>query len=186
MLCGSSTVALAHQSSSSALKRHKWLPASARPTYRLLCLVRNILHSGVPPNLANLLQTLPVSSQQRRSHSSHMLVSKRTKTSMRERAFSASATREWNMLPAELREPKLKDEALRDSEAYLCSWHCVFCVYPLYLCVWVGVSVWHYCASVLLTCMLYLLLYLLLLTIIQYTIKMIISVWKGYETKTKR
>jgi len=83
----------------------KWLTATKRPIYRLLVLVRNLLHSGVPPDLAGYLQLPPVSSQQLRSQSTHMLAVRRARTTMGERAFSVLAPQEWNNLPSQLRDP---------------------------------------------------------------------------------
>jgi hypothetical protein len=96
-----------------ALKRHGWLPAHTRPTYRLLLMVRSLLLTGSPGCLAGLLQTPPLISQERRSHTNHMLVVKRTRSATGDKSFSAKVPRMWNSLPTKLRDLNLTDAEFR-------------------------------------------------------------------------
>ena len=90
------------RSSSAALQYLHWLPIEQRINYKIAILTFNTLHTGQPEYLRSLLNCR-VSSRALRSSDSVVLSFPSFRTDFGSRAFSISAPRVWNSLPADLR-----------------------------------------------------------------------------------
>ena len=75
-----------------------WLSFKQLSLHRLLCVIYNVLHSGFPRSLGNLLNFRAVS-RSLRSSMKGQLSTPRVSTAMEGKAFSVAAPWVWNSLP---------------------------------------------------------------------------------------
>ena len=94
---------------SPVLQSLHWLPVSSRITFKLLVLTHDCLHNENSPSY--LKEHISPYTPQRtlRSCSDSLLTQPKSKTSMGDRAFSASAPHLWNELPLSIRNVSSKD-----------------------------------------------------------------------------
>ena len=86
------------------LKKLHWLPVVKRIEYKIAMTTFNVLTSGQPAYLVELL--VPVKQSARRSSNKNLLVAPLIKSANGRRSFSYAAPTVWNSLPQHIRDCK--------------------------------------------------------------------------------
>jgi hypothetical protein len=96
-----------------------WLPIPFRIRYKILLLTHKCVHGKAPQYLSSLLQEY-TPTRSLRSSEQHLLKEKKVRLkTYGDRAFSASAPRLWNSLPAELRKCDSEDAFKKGLKTFL-------------------------------------------------------------------
>ena len=96
---------------SEILNELHWLPAEARPYFKLICYVYKCIHDLAPSYLSELIVV-------RRDHDLSLNVPRRS-TMIGDRAFSSAGPRLWNALPVEIRLCNTFDKFKRQLKHFL-------------------------------------------------------------------
>ena len=98
---------------SEILNELHWLPAEARPYFKLICYVYKCIHDLAPSYLSELIVV-------RRDHDLSLNVPRRSNM-IGDRAFSSAGPRLWNALPVEIRFCNTFDKFKRQLKHFLFS-----------------------------------------------------------------
>ena len=105
-------------SATSALVELHWLPVEYRVNFKLSTLTFNLLNTGRPEYLRELLNDYKPA-RTLRSSSKELLSVDRTRTVMSTRSFQHSAATTWNSLPLEIRNCQTLATFKRRLKTYL-------------------------------------------------------------------